>query len=160
MPAHPTSNLTSINLTTTPTTPSILTQLTHSLNHGTTKHRRRRPNHQRHMLRIIHNARRSRSSRVSTTHLLSIPSTHQLTGLSLHRSTNAGSSAFFLWPLFGPLLFENESSDARDHCANERSMFQNSPLLLTHTYTHSLSPFFSLFFIYMYISFFFYPYMH
>lgn len=30
-------------------------------------------------------------------------------------------NAFCLWPLFGPLLFENESSDCRDHCANERS---------------------------------------
>ncbi|KAJ4414478.1 hypothetical protein N0V85_003129 [Neurospora sp. IMI 360204] len=28
---------------------------------------------------------------------------------------------FCLWPLFGPLLFENESSDCRDHCANERT---------------------------------------
>ncbi|KAF3768048.1 hypothetical protein M406DRAFT_40473, partial [Cryphonectria parasitica EP155] len=29
---------------------------------------------------------------------------------------------FFLWPaLFGPLLFENQTSDARDHCANERT---------------------------------------
>lgn len=25
-------------------------------------------------------------------------------------------------PLFGPLLFDNNDSDARDHCANERSM--------------------------------------
>ncbi|KAH7150004.1 hypothetical protein B0J13DRAFT_549315 [Dactylonectria estremocensis] len=29
--------------------------------------------------------------------------------------------AFFQWPFFGPLLVENESSDARDHCANERT---------------------------------------
>ncbi|CAI6089944.1 unnamed protein product [Clonostachys chloroleuca] len=35
--------------------------------------------------------------------------------------TRAGSSVFFAWPPFGPLLFENESSDARDHCANERT---------------------------------------
>ncbi|KAF5000998.1 hypothetical protein FGRMN_1368 [Fusarium graminum] len=28
---------------------------------------------------------------------------------------------FFHWPIFGPLLVENESSDARDHCANERT---------------------------------------
>lgn len=26
-----------------------------------------------------------------------------------------------MWPLFGPLLFENQTSDARDHCANERT---------------------------------------
>lgn len=32
-------------------------------------------------------------------------------------------NTFCLWPLFGPLLFENESSDCRDHCANERSTF-------------------------------------
>ncbi|KAL7818906.1 hypothetical protein V8C44DRAFT_319472 [Trichoderma aethiopicum] len=31
------------------------------------------------------------------------------------------SSAFFQWPLPAPLLFINESSDARDHCANERT---------------------------------------
>ncbi|KFH43197.1 hypothetical protein ACRE_060530 [Hapsidospora chrysogenum ATCC 11550] len=36
-------------------------------------------------------------------------------------TTRAGSSAFFAWPLLGPLLFDNESSDARDHCANERT---------------------------------------
>ncbi|KIE02125.1 DUF domain-containing protein, partial [Metarhizium majus ARSEF 297] len=36
-------------------------------------------------------------------------------------SGRAGTSAFFAWPLLGPLLFENETSDARDHCANERS---------------------------------------
>ncbi|KAF4972650.1 hypothetical protein FSARC_799 [Fusarium sarcochroum] len=28
---------------------------------------------------------------------------------------------FFHWPVFGPLVVENESSDARDHCANERT---------------------------------------
>ncbi|KAL7938187.1 hypothetical protein V8C35DRAFT_291154 [Trichoderma chlorosporum] len=31
------------------------------------------------------------------------------------------SSAFSQWPWPGPLLFINESSDARDHCANERT---------------------------------------
>ncbi|KAK3688526.1 hypothetical protein B0T22DRAFT_156392 [Podospora appendiculata] len=30
-------------------------------------------------------------------------------------------NTFCLWPLFGPLLFDNESSDCRDHCANERT---------------------------------------
>ncbi|KAJ9145187.1 hypothetical protein NKR19_g6204 [Coniochaeta hoffmannii] len=34
---------------------------------------------------------------------------------------NYDRSTFFLWPIFGPLLFENETSDARDHCANERT---------------------------------------
>lgn len=36
-------------------------------------------------------------------------------------------SAFWTWPIFGPLLFENETSDARDHCANERSAYQYFP---------------------------------
>ncbi|KAF6831153.1 duf202 domain-containing protein [Colletotrichum musicola] len=34
---------------------------------------------------------------------------------------HAGKSTFLAWPIFGPLLFQNESSDARDHCANERT---------------------------------------
>ncbi|PSR77119.1 hypothetical protein BD289DRAFT_160255 [Coniella lustricola] len=34
-----------------------------------------------------------------------------------------GDSAapFCNWPLFGPLLFDNQTSEARDHCANERT---------------------------------------
>ncbi|KAI9171110.1 hypothetical protein HJFPF1_00590 [Paramyrothecium foliicola] len=36
-------------------------------------------------------------------------------------SVREDSSVFFEWPILGPLLFENESSDARDHCANERT---------------------------------------
>ncbi|KAK4214827.1 hypothetical protein QBC37DRAFT_420292 [Rhypophila decipiens] len=31
------------------------------------------------------------------------------------------SDAFCLSPMFGPLLFDNETSDCRDHCANERT---------------------------------------
>ncbi|OBR12699.1 Duf202 domain-containing protein [Colletotrichum higginsianum IMI 349063] len=34
---------------------------------------------------------------------------------------HAGKSTFFAWPILGPLLFENATSDARDHCANERT---------------------------------------
>ncbi|KAK3353109.1 hypothetical protein B0T25DRAFT_202066 [Lasiosphaeria hispida] len=34
---------------------------------------------------------------------------------------NTNESAFCLPPLFGPLIFDNESSDCRDHCANERT---------------------------------------
>jgi uncharacterized membrane protein YidH (DUF202 family) len=34
---------------------------------------------------------------------------------------DGGSASFFAWPFFGPLLFANETSDARDHCANERT---------------------------------------
>ncbi|PHH68849.1 hypothetical protein CDD82_228 [Ophiocordyceps australis] len=36
-------------------------------------------------------------------------------------AAHAHHSVFFAWPPLGPLLFENESSDARDHCANERT---------------------------------------
>ncbi|KAG0652650.1 hypothetical protein D0Z07_0485 [Hyphodiscus hymeniophilus] len=32
-----------------------------------------------------------------------------------------GSSVFCIPPFFGPLLFDNTDSDARDHCANERT---------------------------------------
>ncbi|KAI1658020.1 hypothetical protein F4813DRAFT_389283 [Daldinia decipiens] len=31
------------------------------------------------------------------------------------------SNVFWSWPILGPLLVENESSDTRDHCANERT---------------------------------------
>ncbi|KAK2057809.1 hypothetical protein LY76DRAFT_684458 [Colletotrichum caudatum] len=34
---------------------------------------------------------------------------------------HAGKPTFLAWPIFGPLLFQNETSDARDHCANERT---------------------------------------
>lgn len=39
----------------------------------------------------------------------------------LSPSDHACSTTFLRWPYLGPLLFENESSDARDHCANERT---------------------------------------
>ena len=47
---------------------------------------------------------------------------------------NFSESIFCTPPLFGPLLFKNVDSDARDHCANERSMIL-PPLLpqLPHT---------------------------
>ncbi|KAI0453102.1 hypothetical protein F5B21DRAFT_310457 [Xylaria acuta] len=32
-----------------------------------------------------------------------------------------GQNTFTTWPLLGPLLFDNDTSDARDHCANERT---------------------------------------
>ncbi|KAI2464546.1 hypothetical protein F4781DRAFT_68996 [Annulohypoxylon bovei var. microspora] len=32
-----------------------------------------------------------------------------------------GKNVFWIWPFLGPLLVENESSDTRDHCANERT---------------------------------------
>ncbi|KAI5868472.1 hypothetical protein GGS23DRAFT_592247 [Durotheca rogersii] len=33
----------------------------------------------------------------------------------------SGSNLFWSWPFFGPLLVDNETSDTRDHCANERT---------------------------------------
>ncbi|ROW05327.1 hypothetical protein VSDG_00096 [Cytospora chrysosperma] len=38
-----------------------------------------------------------------------------------HPLSTGNEDTFFLWPFFGPLLFENQTSDARDHCANERT---------------------------------------
>ena len=96
---------------------------------GKHRHRRRGPQATLPRVFLPHSANRSRPDRVhsppppflpaSTTrpHSASTPS---LT-TSSHSTTRAGSSAFFAWPPFAPLLFENESSDARDHCANERS---------------------------------------
>ncbi|KAI3338670.1 hypothetical protein F4824DRAFT_499036 [Ustulina deusta] len=37
-------------------------------------------------------------------------------------------NAFATWPLFGPILFDNENSDARDHCANERTFLASLKL--------------------------------
>ncbi|KAI2624189.1 hypothetical protein GGR54DRAFT_564816 [Hypoxylon sp. NC1633] len=34
---------------------------------------------------------------------------------------SSSDNVFWAWPLLGPLLVENESSDTRDHCANERT---------------------------------------
>jgi len=42
-------------------------------------------------------------------------------------SRHQGDSIFCLSPIFGPLLFDNTDSDARDHCANERSTFPAMP---------------------------------
>lgn len=36
-------------------------------------------------------------------------------------SFRSSATPFCIWPLFSPLLFENQTSDARDHCANERT---------------------------------------
>ncbi|CAK7199960.1 hypothetical protein SEUCBS139899_002648 [Sporothrix eucalyptigena] len=43
----------------------------------------------------------------------------------------AGEAAFWIWPLFGPLLFENSSSDARDGLANERTFLSYLRLSVT-----------------------------
>ncbi|KAK2067007.1 hypothetical protein P8C59_000777 [Phyllachora maydis] len=37
----------------------------------------------------------------------------------------ADEDAFWMWPWLGPLLFQNQSSEARDHCANERTFLSN-----------------------------------
>ncbi|RDA96252.1 hypothetical protein CP533_1764 [Ophiocordyceps camponoti-saundersi (nom. inval.)] len=49
------------------------------------------------------------------------PSTDNPDPPSSHQTSTTHPSTFTTWPLLGPLLFENESSDARDHCANERT---------------------------------------
>ena len=41
-------------------------------------------------------------------------------------------------PFFGPLLFDNTDSDARDHCANERSSLPRSSFE-QHQLTHHLA---------------------
>ncbi|KAK0751165.1 hypothetical protein B0T18DRAFT_425847 [Schizothecium vesticola] len=50
-------------------------------------------------------------------------------------------SAFCLPPLFGPLIFDNENSDCRDHCANERSW--PAPFPYTNPRLTSISAFLS-----------------
>lgn len=87
--------------------------------------RRRGP--QREMLHPNHVARGASRSRQHRVRIFFLPRQNKRrfnekqTALTIDRSGRAGTSAFFAWPLLGPLLFENETSDARDHCANERS---------------------------------------
>ncbi|KAI1201329.1 hypothetical protein F5X97DRAFT_290204 [Nemania serpens] len=40
----------------------------------------------------------------------------------------AGPGRFATWRLWRPLLFDNEASDARDHCANERTFLASLKL--------------------------------
>ncbi|KAI1168313.1 hypothetical protein F5B18DRAFT_646845 [Nemania serpens] len=40
----------------------------------------------------------------------------------------AGPGTFATWRLWRPLLFDNEASDARDHCANERTFLASLKL--------------------------------
>lgn len=44
-----------------------------------------------------------------------------LADISSSSDDHSRTLPFFVWPFFGPLLFENQTSDARDHCANERT---------------------------------------
>ncbi|EME40476.1 hypothetical protein DOTSEDRAFT_136327 [Dothistroma septosporum NZE10] len=39
----------------------------------------------------------------------------------VHQRNSLHSNAFSQWPLTAPLLFDNNDSDARDHCAAERT---------------------------------------
>ncbi|KAK4618677.1 uncharacterized protein CLAFUR5_11040 [Fulvia fulva] len=39
----------------------------------------------------------------------------------VHQRNSLHTNAFSQWPLTGPLLFDNNNSDARDHCAAERT---------------------------------------
>jgi hypothetical protein len=41
-----------------------------------------------------------------------------------------GEEIFCVQPFLGPLLFDNTDSDARDHCANERSTVTDFLILL------------------------------
>ncbi|CAG8979986.1 hypothetical protein HYALB_00005159 [Hymenoscyphus albidus] len=41
--------------------------------------------------------------------------------VTLHAHRKRDTSVFCFRPLVGPLLFDNTDSDARDHCANERT---------------------------------------
>ena len=50
-----------------------------------------------------------------------IQTTHLYLILLTSLASSASSHLFLRPPLFTPLLFPNESSDARDHCANERT---------------------------------------
>ncbi|KAI1749900.1 hypothetical protein F4782DRAFT_532981 [Xylaria castorea] len=53
-----------------------------------------------------------------------------------------GQNTFTTWPLLGPLLFDNDTSDARDHCANERrsgSSYGINPQNTATTQEHELT---------------------
>jgi hypothetical protein len=47
--------------------------------------------------------------------------------LTMYRNNDYRGLVFTESPLLGPLLFDNKTSDARDHCANERSKLDISP---------------------------------
>lgn len=89
--------------------------------HPQLRHRRRRglPRlfvHRMH--RLLHSPRRCPTSKRVRSTYPSITTCHPpLTP----PSDDVDGSAFCLPPLFGPLIFDNENSDCRDHCANERS---------------------------------------
>ncbi|KAK3990046.1 hypothetical protein QBC44DRAFT_342111 [Cladorrhinum sp. PSN332] len=49
------------------------------------------------------------------------PYTSLVQPVDLQSASSSFTSAFCLPPVFGPLIFNNETSDCRDHCANERT---------------------------------------
>ena len=55
---------------------------------------------------------------------------HYLLTVIRPEDSSYSPKTFWSWPM-GPLLFQNESSDARDHCANERSkLFDPRPFAI------------------------------
>ncbi|KAI1806211.1 hypothetical protein F4811DRAFT_171991 [Daldinia bambusicola] len=60
-------------------------------------------------------------SPASCTCCCGIPSLAELSRPVEVGDSSYGSNVFWKWPILGPLLVENESSDTRDHCANERT---------------------------------------
>lgn len=52
---------------------------------------------------------------------LVLPNPIELIASTLTACRSSSSHPFLARPVFAPLLFPNESSDARDHCANERT---------------------------------------
>uniref|UniRef100_A0A0D2XWG8 DUF202 domain-containing protein n=1 Tax=Fusarium oxysporum (strain Fo5176) TaxID=660025 RepID=A0A0D2XWG8_FUSOF len=56
-----------------------------------------------------------------TIHACCAPITNLARPIDFSELDEEENRPFFHWPIFGPLIVENESSDARDHCANERT---------------------------------------
>lgn len=74
-----------------------------------------------HMMFVVHNKLCVKQQKPNTTtpSKLTIPPPNSSESGS--GSCSSSSASFFAWPFLGPLLFENQTSDARDHCANERT---------------------------------------
>ncbi len=89
--------------------------LTHFLRFRGTRHRG-------HCIRDAFHGRYSRAFKDSSCFYRPASPLFSLTGLILLTFNSSSTSQLFLArPFFAPLLFPNESSDARDHCANERT---------------------------------------
>lgn len=82
----------------------------------------RRTRHRGHCIRDAFHGRYSRAFKDSSCCYRPASPLFSLTGLVLLTFNSSSTSQLFLArPFFAPLLFPNESSDARDHCANERT---------------------------------------